>query len=367
MHTWREARDHDIGIAEQQLKATQERLNASHEQCRTLEQEVWQLQQQQKDQAHARDSLSLDMAQWRKAHPTIDDDTLTELLALTPEQHQQLSRDMAALEQRINDARLLAQERLEVLLRHRRHYGEHAMHSDATMPTPDDTRLLKTWREARVATLAQQQAALETVLPPAQQARDEAGHALRHDDHCRAQARSIEQALEQHRRDVTRWGRISGLIGAADGKKFRRIAQGWNLERLIEHANIHLESLARRYRLARGGSELGLLVIDTQMGDERRSVHSLSGGETFLVSLALALALASMASGELRIETLFIDEGFGSLDPQSLSQAMDALDALQSQGRRVGVISHVQDMHERIPVQIRVAPRGNGQSDISLS
>ncbi|REC95787.1 AAA family ATPase [Kushneria indalinina] len=364
---WREALDRDIETCEQQLASTQKQLASCDEQCRKRQQEHLQLQQQREDQGLARDNLSQDMAQWREAHPDIDDDTLTALLAWTPEQHQKLTQDMAATDQRLNEAHLLGQERLEVLLRHRQHYGEHAVQVDATVPSQNDTRTLKAWRNERLTALAHHQASLETHLPQAQSARDEADHALRHDDHCRDRAREIEQALAQHRREVTRWGRISGLIGASDGKKFRRIAQGWNLERLIEHANIHLESLARRYRLARGGSELGLLVIDTEMGDERRSVHSLSGGETFLVSLALALALASMASNQLTIETLFIDEGFGSLDPQSLSQAMDALDALQSLGRRVGVISHVQDMHERIPVQIRVAPRGNGQSDISLS
>lgn len=122
----------------------------------------------------------------------------------------------------------------------------------------------------------------------------------------------------------------------------------------------------RRYRLKRGGSMLGLLVMDTEMGDELRSVHSLSGGETFLVSLALALGLASMASSTLRIESLFIDEGFGSLDPESLQLAIDALDGLQAQGRKVGVISHVQEMQERIPVQIRVRRQGNGLSTIEV-
>ena len=112
---------------------------------------------------------------------------------------------------------------------------------------------------------------------------------------------------------------------------------------------------------------LGLLVLDTEMGDELRSVHSLSGGETFLVSLALALGLASMASSTLRIESLFIDEGFGSLDPESLQLAMDALDGLQAQGRKVAVISHVQEMHERIPVQIQVRRQGNGLSSVEIS
>lgn len=93
-----------------------------------------------------------------------------------------------------------------------------------------------------------------------------------------------------------------------------QIAQAYNLDLLVHHANVQLRQLVRRYRLKRGGSMLGLLVMDTEMGDELRSVHSLSGGETFLVSLALALGLASMASSTLKIESLFIDEGFGSLD-----------------------------------------------------
>ncbi|ART62076.1 AAA family ATPase [Kushneria marisflavi] len=367
VNRWREALDHDIETCEEKLATAQKQLAGCDEQCRTLQQDISQLQQQHEDQTRSRETLSLEMTQWREANPDIDEATLAELLALPPEHLQQLASRMAATDQRISEAQLLGQERLAVLERHREHYSEHAVSPDSTLTARGASHCLTTWREERLTELARQQASLDADLPQAQRLRDEAAHALRHDDHCRAQAREIEQKLEQHRRDVTRWGRISGLIGAADGKKFRRIAQGWNLERLIEHANIHLQGLARRYRLARGGSELGLLVIDTDMGDERRSVHSLSGGETFLVSLALALALASMASSELQIETLFIDEGFGSLDPQSLSQAMDALDALQSLGRRVGVISHVQDMHERIPVQIRIAPRGNGQSDITLS
>lgn len=216
--------------------------------------------------------------------------------------------------------------------------------------------------EHRLAALVEAQAELGPRLEAAQRSRDEALHALRDDDRRRERQRAGQDELAAARAEYRRWGRISELIGSADGKVFRRIAQAYNLEQLLEHANAHLAGLSRRYRLARGGSPLGLLVVDQDMADERRSVHSLSGGETFLVSLALALGLASMASGELTIESLFIDEGFGSLDPQSLALAMEALDGLQALGRRVGVISHVQEMHERIPVQIRVEPQGNGTS-----
>ncbi|MYL24931.1 AAA family ATPase [Halomonas alkaliantarctica] len=217
-----------------------------------------------------------------------------------------------------------------------------------------------------LAALEAEQQALTPRLDEAQQQRDQAAHALADDDRKRERQQAGQVELDAAQAEYRRWGQISELIGSADGKAFRRIAQAYNLEQLIVHANAHLGGLSRRYRLVRGGSELGLLVEDVDMADERRSVHSLSGGETFLVSLALALGLASMASGELTIESLFIDEGFGSLDPQSLALAMDALDGLQALGRRVGVISHVQEMHERIPVQIQIEPLGNGTSQARL-
>ena len=132
------------------------------------------------------------------------------------------------------------------------------------------------------------------------------------------------------------------------------------------HAPAGAPRLDRRRLLKFAGASLALLVRDQDMGGEMRSVHSLSGGETFLVSLALALGLASMASSTLKIESLFIDEGFGSLDPESLQLAMDALDGLQAQGRKVAVISHVQEMHERIPVQIQVKRQGNGLSTLEV-
>ncbi len=102
------------------------------------------------------------------------------------------------------------------------------------------------------------------------------------------------------------------------------------------------------------------------MGDELRSVHSLSGGESFLVSLALALGLASLSSHRVRVESLFIDEGFGSLDADSLRVAMDALDSLQAQGRKVGVISHVQEMAERIGIRVEVRRLAGGQSRVAV-
>lgn len=167
---------------------------------------------------------------------------------------------------------------------------------------------------------------------------------------------------------VTRiWSQLGDLIGSSDGKKFRNFAQQMTLDILLGYANRHLETLSRRYRLDRIRDSLGLLVVDQEMGDEVRSVHSLSGGESFLVSLGLALGLASLSSHRVRVESLFIDEGFGTLDADSLNVAMEALDNLQALGRKVGVISHVQEMNERIEARIQVKRLAGGQSKVIVA
>jgi len=190
------------------------------------------------------------------------------------------------------------------------------------------------------------------------------------DDARREKAQSMLAEIERQQAVEARWGRLSELIGSADGKKFRNYAQQFTLDVLLGYANSHLNQLARRYRLERvdnaGAPSLALMVRDQDMGGEIRSVNSLSGGESFLVSLALALGLASLSSNRVRVESLFIDEGFGSLDSDTLGVAMDALDALQSMGRKVGVISHVQEMTERIAAKIQVRPAGGGSSAVSV-
>ncbi|KQR67337.1 AAA family ATPase [Pedobacter sp. Leaf176] len=162
------------------------------------------------------------------------------------------------------------------------------------------------------------------------------------------------------------WSKLNEIIGSADGKKFRQIAQEYTLDVLLGYANTHLKALTTRYKIERIPSSLGLQVVDQDMGDEVRTVYSLSGGESFLVSLALALGLASLSSSRMKVESLFIDEGFGSLDPTTLNIAMDALERLHNQGRKVGVISHVQEMTERIPVQIKVSKQQSGKSKVEV-
>ena len=191
---------------------------------------------------------------------------------------------------------------------------------------------------------------------------------LAQDDVRRTSASAMMAEIERQQLVELRWGRMNELIGSADGKKFRNYAQQFTLDVLLGYANSHLGHLAKRYRLERiaaaNGPSLGLMVRDQDMGGEIRSVNSLSGGESFLVSLALALGLASLSSNRVRVESLFIDEGFGSLDSETLRVAMDALDGLQSMGRKVGVISHVQEMTERIATRIVVEPSGGGTSRV---
>jgi exonuclease SbcC len=193
---------------------------------------------------------------------------------------------------------------------------------------------------------------------------------IREDAQRRERAQSMMAEIERQRAIEDRWAKLADLIGSADGKKFRNYAQQFTLDVLLGYANIHLSQLARRYRLERvvsqAGPSLALMVRDQDMGGEIRSVNSLSGGESFLVSLALALGLASLSSNRVKVESLFIDEGFGSLDSDTLGVAMDALDALQSLGRKVGVISHVQEMTERISTKVLVRPAGGGSSAITV-
>jgi exonuclease SbcC len=187
------------------------------------------------------------------------------------------------------------------------------------------------------------------------------------DDRTREDRRVAVEEREKAEREGRVWLALRDLIGEAQGGKFRKFAQGLTLEALVKSANQHLEEFARRYRLMQApGTEVGLLVVDCDMGDEVRSVESLSGGESFLVSLALALGLASLATRRAAIGSLFIDEGFGSLDADTLDRAVAALDVIRASGRRIGVISHVQGLAEKIGVQVKVVARGGGRSEVRV-
>lgn len=207
---------------------------------------------------------------------------------------------------------------------------------------------------------------LEVILSRYTQEKAELAFRLRTQTENKAKVSGLQEELNVRRTESERWAKLNELAGSADGAKFRRIAQGYTLDILLNYANVQLRELTRRYRLERVPETLALQVIDRDMCDEVRTVHSLSGGESFLVSLALALGLSSLSSNRMRVESLFIDEGFGSLDAETLRVAMDALESLRTQGRKIGVISHVQEMTERIPVRICVNRAGNGRSFLEV-
>jgi len=238
--------------------------------------------------------------------------------------------------------------------------------------------------ETRVTSLAPSAASdfagmpeLQRALAETEAARDEhnrqigrLAQVINEDDAQRARQSAVLGQIEEANREQVRWQELSALIGSADGTSFARFAQGLTLDRLTVLANRHLSQLNPRYSMRRASGEAGenlaLEIVDHYQADTTRPMSSLSGGESFLSSLALSLALSELAGGRTSIESLFIDEGFGSLDADTLEVAMSALENLQAQGKTIGVISHVESMKERIPIQIQVHKEPGGHSRLKL-
>ena len=199
--------------------------------------------------------------------------------------------------------------------------------------------------ETQRSTLSEQVGAQRALLASDTQRRDS------------QQALHEQIALQTAEADI--WQRLDGLIGSARGDKYRKFAQGLTLDHLLLLANSHLARLHGRYLLRRKTTgELELDIVDGWQGEVARDTRTLSGGESFLVSLALALALSDLVSNKTSIDSLFLDEGFGTLDGDTLEIALNALDTLNASGKMIGVISHVESLKERIPAQIRVEKGG---------
>lgn len=201
----------------------------------------------------------------------------------------------------------------------------------------------------------------------------EEGHAVT-DGELRAHAQAARahqenrEKLEQAELASRVWERLHQCIGVNDGDKFKEFAQALNLGQLLDRANVHLARLSKRYRLV-PRLEDGLPTLDFDLNDlwqvgERVAPRSLSGGERFQVSLALALGLSDFRAVKMPIETLLLDEGFGTLDPDALSEALAALSQLQADGRQVGIISHVVGLRERVEARVEVKPSGGGRSRV---
>ncbi|MDP2313885.1 MAG: SbcC/MukB-like Walker B domain-containing protein, partial [Pseudomonadota bacterium] len=221
---------------------------------------------------------------------------------------------------------------------------------------------------------AEDRPTIEAALPEAEaahRATDDAWTAARaallQDDDRRHRAAALLPAIEAQRAITDRWKVVNKLIGSASGNVFRQFAQSLTLNLLLVEANAQLASLNPRYQLQRVPNvEMELQVVDLHMAEQVRPLTSLSGGETFLVSLSLALGLAALAATRTRVESIFIDEGFGTLDADTLDVALSTLEGLRAEGRTVGVISHVGGLAERLGTWVSVRKVGPGRSRVEI-
>jgi len=192
---------------------------------------------------------------------------------------------------------------------------------------------------------------------------------LKNDEDSLLKMKAIQIEIAEKEKQSKRWTLLNELIGDATGKKFNDFAQDLSLSQLLHLANIRLKELSDRYLIDKpvADEDDGLVAIDQHMGGQRRSVKTLSGGETFLLSLSLALALSDLASKNVEINSLFIDEGFGTLDPETLDQTLDTLERLQAESSKtIGIISHVDSLKERIATQIKLTRNGQGYSNLEV-
>ncbi len=215
--------------------------------------------------------------------------------------------------------------------------------------------------------LERQQSEIEAVRNDLLQEIGKLNGQLTDNEKRKTDAKDLLQQIDNQRKECNRWAMLNDLIGSADGKKFRIFAQGLTLKKLVNLANTHLKNLNGRYLILKPeDQDLRLDILDTFQADNVRSMNTLSGGESFLVSLALALGLSDLAGKNTNIRSLFIDEGFGTLDENTLDLAITTLENLQSQGKTIGVISHVKELKERISTQIRVVKKSGGFSEIEI-
>ena len=279
-----------------------------------------------------------------RAATTFPDETAWQAARLPAATREALARQAAALDQ-------------QTLTLHTRQQDRAARLASLTAQSTDDpdTATLQARQEADEHTRQQHQQTL-------------AANQHRLAEHKRASERlaAQQQAIAKQAAETRRWQNLHELIGAADGKKYRNYAQSLTFASVIAQANRQLVQLSDRYLLtADPARPLELNIIDNYQGGETRSAKNLSGGESFIVSLALALGLAQMSGENMQIDTLFLDEGFGTLDEETLDSALETLSQLRTHGKHIGIISHVAALTERIATRIQITPQNGGNSIIS--
>jgi len=229
-----------------------------------------------------------------------------------------------------------------------------------------DTEIAKKLTERTLEELEPQFKEFEESLSALRDAVAGLKHKLNENTAARERMKEKQSAVEAQKKECRRWEKLHGLIGSADGKKYRNFAQGLTFELMVSHANRQLEKMTDRYLLLRDELQpLELNVVDNYQAGEIRSTRNLSGGESFIVSLSLALGLSRMASRNVRVDSLFLDEGFGTLDEEALETALETLAGLRQDGKLIGIISHVPALKERIGTQITITPVSGGRSTLA--
>jgi len=337
--------EHDAKRQHQQTAyhASKQRFEQTRQHFEQQKQALDQLKHQHQHTEQHQQQINAQIQNWLNEHSDFQAQDFTALIQINSAQEQDIRN-------RLNQAERLLSEASSALKTMQEQLTDHLQ----TQPDIEFEKLLNLIQD----NIAELKAQLEV--------RDQLKLKLELHQQNLAKQQQYAEQIQNIQQEEHRWSKISGLIGDAKGKEFRDYAQQYHLDILVEHANQQLAMLSQRYTLKRLDQSLSLAIIDHDMDGEMRSVSSLSGGESFLTALALSLAIANMASGSMKIESLFIDEGFGTLDASSLHMVMNALDQLQNQGRQVVLISHIQEMHERIPVQIQVKPLGAGASTIEV-
>jgi exonuclease SbcC len=307
-----------------------------HHDCVSLESQ-WQTLQQQESQTRERLTLAQKAFDEALAASQFSDQQAFLAALLDDDTRRQLEEMKQKLENQLQQQQALATQAQNALTEHQ-------------LQRPADLADTQTGEQIQIllSQLAQR-------LRENSAAQGEIGQQLKQDAENRQQQQALMAQIDAAAQTLEDWSWLNQLIGSKEGDKFRKFAQGLTLDNLVWLANEQLARLHGRYLLKRKASEaLELEVMDTWQADAVRDTRTLSGGESFLVSLALALALSDLVSHKTRIDSLFLDEGFGTLDSETLDTALDALDALNASGKVIGVISHVEAMKERIPVQIKV-------------
>ncbi|MDR3183422.1 MAG: AAA family ATPase [Planctomycetaceae bacterium] len=349
--------------AAENVKVAEEKKNTLAQQQARLKGETEQILEAVKSSETQQQRLQNNVSDWLNGHENFSGQQLAQYFAEPPQQLENERKALKDLRSAQTQAASVFNERKNNLAKH---LTESPVPESPGPESPEPEYPVKA--ESIISgSLDEELSKTETLLNDNRNRTAEINAALKDNDEKNQRAGKLRTEFDAKTAAAENWSRLNTVFGSADGAKFKKIAQQYTLDHLLAYSNKHLEDLNPRYRLLRVADSMSLLVIDLDMGSEQRAVQSLSGGESFLVSLALALGLSSFSSHRMNLESLFIDEGFGSLDSNTLSAAMESLEQLQNQGRKIGIISHVDVIKERLGVKVCVTKTSGGSSRITVT